>query len=119
MATKAKDQSLKDRIRAATIKGTAYKVPEWNATIELRSMSVAQVEKLGDLPDDDDGMVVTLAATCYDPDTGEPLFDNDDAEWLKEQPLCVMEPLFRAAMAASGIDNDRLDAAIESGKGDS
>lgn len=115
MTTKAKE-SLRHKLLSATVKGKPYEIPEIGLTIELRSMTVGQMEALGELGEDDDAVLPTLIATCFDPKTGEALFTEDDSEWVRSQPISVIEPLMSAALEASGVDPRAAQQAIESGK---
>lgn len=114
--------NLRERIRKAEVAGKAFEVEGWGEKVELRSMTVA--EKLEVVGEEGDEMTNAQAGgmlpkviikTCYDPDTGEPVFGDDDESWLSNQPASVIEPLALAGLRASGM----TDEAIEEGKGGS
>lgn len=109
----APKQTPRDRILDASRrpKGEKFTVPEWDMDIELRSMSIAQKAKLiGDeeptasaalsfLPD-------VIVFTCYDPETGQPIFTAEDVEKLKDQPAAVIERVAGEGLRVSGLDAD-------------
>lgn len=125
---KASEMSLRDRIRAAGAVGASgeqFEVEEWGVTVELRSLSVGAKNRLvemrdgGEAPESDrlDKFVAqVLVQTCYDPETGERVFTNDDADWLIEQPASAVEPLLLAALRQSGLSADEVTEAMEAGK---
>lgn len=116
MTAKAK-VDLIDRLRQKEVKGHKYRVAEWDEDVELRSMTILQKEKLGDLSEETAKFVpAVLVATCFDPATGEPLFTDADADWLTEQPASAIEPLLFEALKVSGLSESQLEKAIDSGK---
>jgi hypothetical protein len=113
--------SLRERIRASEAPTRLLEVDGWDVTVEIRSMSVA--EKFGLFGDDDE---ITLARTgqmmpdvilltCFDPETGDKLFTDEDREWLADAPAGPIETVAMAGLSLSGVDQDAIDA----GKGDS
>lgn len=115
--------SLRDRVAAsAAYKTERVLVPEWDAEVEIRSITVQQHSDLliQSMPD---GKTVNMAImiprllvmAVYDPETGDYAFTEADADMLSGLPAGVVERLGFTAMRLSGIDKD----AVESGKGDS
>ena len=126
MSTTNGNKSLKDRIRAANaVKANAENltVDEWDGVeLELRSMTVgAKYELFGDNADLEnlrasqlgDMVPRVVIGTCYDPKTGEPVFDDADEEWLAKEPAAVLEPVAEAGMRVSGMTPE---AGNEAGK---
>lgn len=54
-----------------------------------------------------------IIATCYDPETGEKVFQDDDVELLNSKRASVVEKLGSAGMRVSGL---RDEDATEEGK---
>lgn len=119
--------SLKEQIQQADDRGSeTVEVPEWGVTLELRSPSVAERSALiaamarmdGEQPTADDftrSYVLLVIATAHDPETGERVFDDDDAGWLSEKSGAVLNGVWEAAQRVAGLDLK----AVEAGKGDS
>lgn len=120
--------SIREAIQAAD-DGSAdlYEVPEWDVTVEIRSMTarsraqfVAEMASedgtVGNVNDPDRILGMwwhVIGQTCYDPDSGERAFEDDDHEWLFEKNARVVNDLANACMAASGLTEE---AAGEAGK---
>lgn len=105
-------KSARDRILAHP-RGTGemLEVPEWDVTVELRSMSIAQKGKLiGDEEPTAAKMSLMLPEvivfTCYDPDSGEPIFSADDLEWLQNEPASIIENVAMKGLNVSGVEED-------------
>lgn len=104
---------LRGRIRSSVPKGESLEVEGWDATIELRPMSVAEkaslaVEDEDDLKADEAAMMLprVIVFTAYDPESGDRLFTDEDLEWLKDQPSNVIETVALAGFRVSGVDGD-------------
>lgn len=102
--------NLRDRIRSRPrVKGKLLDVEEWEATVELRSMSIEQKGRLlGDDAEPSPAKVTAMLpeiviATCYDPATDAPVFTADDLDWLKDEPANVIERLANEGLTASGV----------------
>lgn len=101
-------------------KGEIHDVPEWDAKVELRSMTIAQK---GNLIGDEDPspaklmlmLPEVLVFTCHDPESGEALFTPEDLDWLKAQPASVVERLATEGLRVSGME----EAAAQAEKKDS
>jgi hypothetical protein len=111
--------NLKDKIKAAEDQASEMvPVPEWDVTIEIRSMTAGERAKFmgrfvggnGNL-DFESMYPACLIATAFDPDTGELLFDDTDVVWLKEKNGAILERLAQKAMEMSGLDEKAVDRA--------
>ena len=106
---------LRDKIRNAAVTSRPLEVPEWDATVALRSLTVEQkAELVGDGADITPRQALeclprVLVSCVYDPETDAPLFTDEDNEWLKEQPAAVVERVAGEAMELSGLTPDAAD----------
>lgn len=114
------NQSARERIFARPRpKGEQLEIKDWDVTIELRSMSIAQKSQLlSEEGEDSAPKILTLLPeviiyTCYDVDTGEPVFTADDLPWLQDAPSSIIERVATEGLRVSGMD----EAAGERGKG--
>ncbi len=110
--------SLKDKIFAVDdIKKEVVQVPTWdNISIEVRSMSGLQRANLLNSAMDSDGNTNleklhsgTIIVCCYDPETGEHVFDESDAERLMEKGSAAIEKLASKAMSLSGLTPEAVE----------
>ena len=112
---------LAAQIRAAhDVSSELYEIPEWDVTIELRSMSARQRAAFASSVDfTADGNVevngnrvelmwgTVIQACCFDPDDGEHVFTEDDIEWLMaEKNANTVDALANACLAVSGMGAD-------------
>ena len=112
---------LAEQIRAAhDVSSELYEIPEWDVTIELRSMSARQRAAFASSVDfTADGNVevngnrvelmwgTVIQACCFDPDDGEHVFTEDDIEWLMaEKNANTVDALANACLAVSGMGAD-------------
>ena len=103
--------SLKDKIKAASdIKKELVKVPEWDAEIEVRTMTGVQRALMMNQSIDSDGKILyekmypdMVIACSYDPETGKLLFDESDKGWLMEKSCSAIELIATKAMRLSGL----------------
>ena len=110
--------SLRDSIKAAD-DGTAelYDVPEWGVKIEVRSLTARARSTLhSEWADGSDtereaheGWWKIVSATCFDPDTGELIFGDDDEEMLLSKNAQVVTDLANFCMNASGMTKGAQD----------
>ena len=118
--------SLRDAIKAAD-DGTAeeYEVPEWGVTIEVRSLtararSILHSEWADDHGDAEraphDAWWQIVSKTCFDPDTGKLIFDDDDEDMFLGKNAQVVTNLANFCMKASGMTKEAQD---DLGKGSS
>ena len=119
---------LSEKIRVVEDSSTEeYEIPEWDVTVEIRSITarsrarfVAEIANpdgttnVND-PDRIEGMWWhVISQTCYDPESGELVFEEGDQEWLFERNARIVNDLANACMAASGLSETAVD---EAGKG--
>ena len=123
--------SIREAIKAADDgSATAYEIPEWDGTVEIRSMTarsraqfVAEMASedgtIGGLTDPGriEGMWWhVISQTCFDPASGELAFEDGDDEWLFDKNARVVNDLANECMSASGLTEE---ASGDAGKGSS
>lgn len=117
---------LKDTILSADdIDREMVEVPEWGVTVEMRSMTIAErtyaMKSWSKPREDGEGTEVDqekfypmlLAASIFDPETGEKVFDRAEVEKLGEKSSKVVERLAGVAIRLSGMGQGDVDAAGE------
>lgn len=120
--------SLKEKIRAANdVERHVIEVPEWDVSIEVRSMTVRQraafVMANQDTSDSGAQRVERvygqiLVQCCLDPDTSEPIFEEADLDWLmSEKSGAVIDNLVSAVLEASRLKEKAVDEAGKSSLG--
>jgi len=102
--------SLREQILSAPAAASEQvDVPGWNATVEVRPLSLkAKADVYRDGVDGDEPAVEKLypalvIASVFDPVTGKPVFTKADAEWLADQPGGAVELLAQKALGLSGF----------------
>ena len=108
--------SLRDKIRQSVDgRSEVVTVPEWDdVKIEVRSMTGKERARYlrESTVTSDDGTVTTdyeklypsmLVACCYDPESGEKLFEPADREWLNDKNARAIERVATVASRLSGI----------------
>jgi hypothetical protein len=118
--------SIRDRIKNADDgSSTTVTLPEWDdVTVKVVSMSAGQRAQIFEAMQANDGNMplelfwrVSLISCVLDPDTDEPVFSNDDAEWLlAEKSADVIQRISEVCLQVSGMSDDAVDTA---GKGSS
>jgi hypothetical protein len=118
--------SIRDRIKNADDgSSTTITIPEWDdVTVKVVSMSAGQRAQIFEAMQANDGNMplelfwrVSLISCVLDPDTDEPVFSNDDAEWLlAEKSADVIQRISEVCLQVSGMSDDAVDTA---GKGSS
>lgn len=117
--------SIRDNIRAAQdIESEIIPVPQWKdeagepVRLEVRSMSGLARARLLKQASGKDGTMnfeklypSILIACCYDPESGERIFDEDDAGWLNDKSAGPVERLAQAGMRLSGLNQSAADDA--------
>jgi len=120
--------SIKQKIRAANdLAREILVVPEWDdVSIEVRSMSARQRAQFAaqiESAQREDGVVqrieslwrVVLLTCCFDPDSGEHVFEDDDIEWLMEEKSgVVIDRVANACLEVSGLREKAVDEAGKS-----
>lgn len=109
--------SLRDRILAADdIGAQTIEIPQWDVTVEVRTMSAGrrsrmlQTCSLGDGTVDLDRLYpMLIVATVFDPETGERVFEEADIPLLQEKSAGAIEFVAQAAMKMSGMTAQAID----------
>ncbi len=111
--------SLIEQIKAAaTMTAEKVEVPAWGVTVEVRPMSVrGRSEVYRDAVDDGETAIEKLypalvISSVFDPETGQPVFTQDDTGWLIDQPAAPVEMLAMKILEISGL----TAKAVEAGK---
>jgi hypothetical protein len=117
--------TLRDQILAASdIVSEIVGVTEWGVEVEVRGMTGADRTRiLEDAVDQGSGAVSLQAfypdvviATCFDPETGVPVFGSDDRVALMAKSAQAIDRIAQVGLRLSGMDESASDAA---GKGSS
>ena len=111
--------SIRDQIRKAQDRTSQItEVPEWGVTVEVRSMTGTQRSAIVTaLTSDEDNKMEALwggmlVSCVYDPETGDPVFKEDDAEWLlNEKSSTVLDRLSNVCLQVAGIVEGAVDDA--------
>lgn len=106
--------SLRDKLLSLTptLTSELVDVPEWDATIGVRSMTAgAQARMAG--ATGGEVFFKAIVECCFDPETGTQLFQPADVEWLEGQDPKAVARLGEAAMRVSGADGDAVDQGKE------
>ena len=111
--------SIRDQIRKAQDRTSQIaEVPEWGVTVEIRSMTGTQRSAIVTaLTSDEDNKMEALwggmlVSCVYDPETGDPVFKEDDAEWLlNEKSSTVLDRLSNVCLQVAGIVEGAVDEA--------
>jgi hypothetical protein len=109
---------LKDTIQAAQdIKSESVSIPEWGITLEVRTMRAIDRAKLFRDCIDKQGSVISgkfqaglIIATCFDPDTGEKIFSDDDYDLVMDKSANIIERLSSIAHKISGFGNETVSS---------
>ncbi len=75
-------------------------VPEWEGSVTIRELPHDQGERLQDSikKDDKNAILYWIIATVVDPETGEPIYSNEDIELLGGQSLGALKRICAAAI---------------------
>lgn len=111
--------SLRDKILAASdIKSEAVFVPEWDVAIEVRGMTGEQrgaylgqvIDKKGNM-DFRKMYPQLLIISCFDPETGDPIFLQGDLDALVGKSGKALEQLAQVARRLSGLNPEDVGEA--------
>ena len=110
---------LRKKILAAQdIKNEQVYIPEWDVTIEVRTMTGTQRAQVIKTAVDEKGNINTdsiypelLIATCFDPNTSKPIFTEKDKTALNNKSGAVLERLGQIAMTLSGLTKESIEEA--------
>ena len=111
-------KSIRDKIKAAEdILHEDIYVSQWDVTIQVKTMSGLERARLLSDCLSPEGEVIQnkfqmglLVSCCTDPDTGEPVFKEDD-DWVLGKSSGAIERLVSAAMRVSGLTKAALEEA--------
>lgn len=114
--------ALRDKIfEARDIPTEAVEVPEWGVTVEVRGMTGADRSRLMDMAITESGDVDVkviypeiVISTAYDPETGERVFTDDDADALQSKSAQAIDRIAEVGMRLSGFAKDSADKASKS-----
>lgn len=103
--------SIRERIaRARPYVSETVEVPEWDSTIEVRSISLGERQAVMADIMGEDGTVNTqeieanfILACSYDPETGEKVFSHDDLPFIQSRAAGPADRVGKAAMRLSGM----------------
>ncbi len=110
---------LREKIKATDdVAKRIIEVPEWNATLEVRSMTGAQRTRVFSRNTDKQGKIQTdriyldvIVCCVYDPETGERVFTEEDTEWLGDKKGAVLERIGTIAFEVSGLGKEAVEQA--------
>lgn len=110
---------LKEKIKVVQdVKSEKITIPEWDVVLELRTMKAIDRARLLKTCVDKQGQVIgerfqagLIIASCFDPETGEKVFGEDDYDLLMDKAAGPVEFLAGKAMEISGLNRDSLTAA--------
>lgn len=124
-------ESLREKIKNVDdIKKEIISIKPWNCDIEIRTMSAHQRANVLDNVSDDEGNIYhdklrfqMILNSCFDPDTGEQIFKEEDEEWLMKKSFGPIEMISQKIMRLSGISRNSIEDAeknsdLEIQKGD-
>lgn len=105
--------SLRDQIlQCKDIQSEQLVIPQWDVIVEVRGLNGRQRAALFKETMDNRGavdlakMYPRLALeSCYDPDTGELVFQEGDFDAVAEKSGAALELIAQVAMRLSGIGN--------------
>ncbi len=99
--------SLRDKILSANdIESEVIPVPEWDCSVEVRGMTVAQRDKVVSAGSELKAIYKEIIINLlYDPETGEQIFDEKDGDAILGKSGVVIERLAKKASELSGISD--------------
>lgn len=119
--------SIIDKIKAARdSESESYHIPEWDVTVDIRSMSARQRASMNNVLEADvsasekqELMWGYLLVSCvFDPTTGDPVFTEDDMEWvLTDKSFAVVDRLTAKCLEVSKAEAKAVDEAGKSSSG--
>lgn len=119
--------SIIDKIKQARdAEAEQYDIPEWDVTVEIRSMSARQRANMNNVIEDDgtasekqELMWGYLLCSCvFDPTSGDPVFTEDDMEWLlTDKSFAVIDKLTAKCLEVSSVNREAVDEAGKSSSG--
>lgn len=109
--------SLRDRILSANdIESHVVHVEQWNVDIEIRTVTALERARLVKGCTDENGNVdmermapTLIVASCFDPETGNKVFSDEDVEALQEKSSGAIDFVAQKAMEYSGLAPKAVD----------
>lgn len=93
-------------------------IPEWGVKLEIRSMSGASRAILMQGSVESGGQVDMaqvypdlIIQTCFDPETGEPVFQEEDRDLILSKNGAILDRLAEVATRLSGFNDKAVDDA--------
>ena len=117
---------LSEKIRAVNdVSAQPYHIPEWDVTLEIRSMTARSRASFVAQMSSEDGTIAgvndpgriegmwwhVISQTCFDPESGELAFSEEDAAWFMDKNAKIVNALANECMAASGLSDEAVDEA--------
>jgi hypothetical protein len=110
---------LKDKIKTSQdVRAEKVPIPEWDVTIEVRTMKAIDRARLLKNCVDAKGAVIRekfqaglIIASCFDPETGEKIFSDDDYDLVMDKSAGPVEYLSGIAMRISGLNRETMETA--------
>jgi hypothetical protein len=102
-------------LAAADIETQEMEIPEWGGTIVVREMTMAEVDEFGLSSAQADGRLDTrkmrgirarVVSWCVVDEEGKPLFRKSDVDELLKKSNRVVDRIFDAILALSGMSPD-------------
>ncbi len=120
--------SLKDKIKKADDFGReTVLVKEWDVSIEVRSLSARHRSMIQTMIADEGQTIggrseqmwsFLLLNSCYEPETGDPVFDQADMDWvLTDKAFSAIDFLTSACLRISGLVQSAVDDSGKSSSG--
>ena len=114
--------SIRDKIKQSQDQhGESLQIPEWDVTVEVRSMSARQRAQMQNYVVEDEqsagerqeALWGFLLTSCIDdPETGDPVFTDADMHWLLEhKSFAVIDRLTSRCLSVSSVGTDAVDEA--------
>lgn len=114
--------SLRDRIlQASDIVSESVTVPEWDVTVDVRTMTGAERARIMQAAADAGGRIDfervfpdVVIACSHDPETGERVFTSDDRDALMSKSGAAIDRIAQVGLRLSGFTEQ---SQTEMGKG--
>ena len=111
--------SIRDRIIAVDdTQKEIVKIDEWGVEVEIRGMSGAARASISQDAAENNGninflkmMPELVVQCCFDPETGEQVFDSKDKELVMGKSGAALDRIVNIAMRLSGFGDKAIDDA--------
>ena len=113
--------SLKEKIKSAKdLNSETIYVDEWDVNIEIRAFSARKRLEIGkfasnmELKDSESNLKFIgslLKESCYDPETGEQIFEESDVEWISDKSGVVLDKIVDKALRINGLEKKAVESA--------